>query len=393
MPLISSLLAVVAPPPPGLPALPHGPLARFLSDPTAWLRGFGHGAAQVGLLALHAAAAAAVVAVALAVVVAGVRVLLRTRNGEGSFVEVLIPPEVDPAGAVLAWRRLHAVLARRRMTLMSRPYVTFELAGSTAGVRVGLWAPPGVSAQALAKTVTAAWPGTMTAVGRPPGPLGPGRASGAGLRLSRPEWLPLGAEPGPDPLRGVLAELADCAEGDSAVVQVLARPASGRRMSRARRAAVALRTGRPISGPARWAEAWRTRPASSSAGADPVRAGEGRAVAAKAADSPGWEVTVRIGVAGPGAHRHDRARLRSRRRMLGEAFGFGGHNHLRPARLSRPGPALATRRMGRGQLLGTSELAALAHLPTEAMAGLSRAGAAPVAPPPAAFGDEDDYGL
>jgi len=53
-------------------------------------------------------------------------------------------------------------------------------------------------------------------------------------------------------------------------------------------------------------------------------------------------------------------------------------------RLRRPAQTLAARRLGRGDLLSVAELAALAHLPTDqSVAGLARAGAKAVAPPPA----------
>ena len=46
--------------------------------------------------------------------------------------------------------------------------------------------------------------------------------------------------------------------------------------------------------------------------------------------------------------------------------------------------ALESRRLGHGDLLSVTELAALAHLPTDVVvAGLARAGAKSVAPPPA----------
>jgi hypothetical protein len=131
--------------------LPHGPLARFLAHPAESLHAVEHVLRHVGLVAGELGLRVVVVLAALAVVVVVVRrVLLRSRTDAGSYVELLVPPEVDPAGAVVFWRRVHAVISGRRL-LGGRVHVVFEMAGAPAGVRIALWAPPGVSTAALAK--------------------------------------------------------------------------------------------------------------------------------------------------------------------------------------------------------------------------------------------------
>jgi hypothetical protein len=287
---------------------------------------------------------------------------------------------------VAFWLRVHAVESRR-----FRPgSVSFELAGTPAGVRIGIWAPSGVSPHAVAAAATASWPGTMTAVGRAPVALGPRRVVGGALRLAGPDWLPVSSDG--EPLRGVLGALAACVGSESAVVQVTARPARRRRFSRARWAMLAVRAGRSSSGMTRMLDLVDSRNApKASASADPMRAGEVRAGTAKLADAPAWEVAVHYGVAGPGASRSDRSRLRARSWALADSFGvYGGANHFRPVRLRGAARVLAERRADRGQLMGTSELAALAHLPSERVAGLTEAGAVAVSPPPGAFGGDDD---
>ena len=109
---------------------------------------------------------------------------------------------------------------------------------------------------------------------------------------------------------------------------------------------------------------------------------EARAALAKLA-GPCWEVQVRYGVAGP--DRPDRhGRLRARAHALAAAFAVhSGRNRLGRHRLGHPARTLATRPLGRGDLLSTVELASLAHLPADpAVPGLVRAGARPVPPPP-----------
>lgn len=372
--------------------LPNGPLARFLAHPDASLHALEHRLGHVALLAAYVGLRLVVVAGLLAAVGLAARRLRRRGGDVGGYVELLVPPEVDPSGAVVFWRRVHAVISGRRF-LGGPRRVVFELAGSPGSVRIGLWAPPGVPGAALAKAAGAAWPGVVAAVtGTPPSPLGEGRVSGGVLRLAAPEWFGFSPEGNPEPLRGVIAELADCAHGETAVVQIVVAAATGRRLHRARRAAVAIRAGRPVSGLARLLDAWNTKPAAGVGSGDPMRSADVRAITAKLADSPGWEVTVRYGVAGPASSRGGRRRLRSRARMAGASFGvYAGRNWLHPVRLRSAAAVIGQRRAGRGQLMGTTELAALAHLPVERLAALSEAGAAPVAPPPAAyFGDDDD---
>ena len=80
-----------------------------------------------------------------------------------------------------------------------------------------------------------------------------------------------------------------------------------------------------------------------------------------------------------------RARLRGRAHAVASAFApYADRNRLERRHLPRPARALARRRLGCGDLLSIPELAAVAHLPTDTtVAGLARAGAKSVAPPPA----------
>src|SRR5947208_2016541 len=54
------------------------------------------------------------------------------------------------------------------------------------------------------------------------------------LVLSGPAWFPLGGQDSPDPLRLVLGQLADLADAEPALVQIVARPATVREQRRLR---------------------------------------------------------------------------------------------------------------------------------------------------------------
>ena len=104
--------------------------------------------------------------------------------------------------------------------------------------------PPGL----IERAVEAAWPGahTVTAPASPPLPPGAVTAGGT-LRLARPDILPLSTSHDPEaPLRALAGAAASLADGEHAVLQVLARPVTGARLRKARRAArQAARPGSP----------------------------------------------------------------------------------------------------------------------------------------------------
>ena len=184
-------------------------------------------------------------------------------------------------------------------------------------------------------------------------------------------------------------------------MQVLARPATGRRLRKARRAARQLRAGRPARLPARLLDAvtpgghvGAARRAAAPPG--PELAAEMRASALKSA-GPQWDTQIRYAAAttavpaGRGRPRDTAARARARARLRGLAHGlasatalYAGRNWLARRHLRRPAAQIAARRFRRGDLLSVPELAAIARLPADAsVPGLARAGARAVAPPPA----------
>lgn len=400
---------------PGAPvALGHPPVPPALPSPPAWLRhllldpggtlsawahhlvhSIGHAAAgfALGLVPIAATVAGAVLAGWV-----GARLVLGARAARSRrrccWLAVGVPAEVDPSGGEAFWRAVAVALRRGwRDALTARPTVAFELVASASGTRIGLRVPAGVNAAALARALTAAWPGATARTQRagPPLPRG-ARAAGGQLRPRGAEWLPLAGEPrrgGVDPLRGVLGQLVDLAPDQTAVVAVAVRLARRRRVTRACAAAGIGPGRRPWRGvhllldmlealpPGGGA---RHTPAAGRPGTDPLRLADARAGVAKLTDTPLWEVSVGYAVATNAAGFAARRAMRAA--AAGIAMGFGSYPGLVSRRLARPVAALATGRTGNAFLASTGELAALAHLPVDAaVAGLVRAGARPVAPP------------
>ena len=341
------------------------------------------------------------------------------------MITVGVPPHVDPAGGRVLWANLVGVLARPRWRrwVEGQPWVSFEYAWTAAGLRVAVWVPAPIPPGVVEHALRGAWPGVTVDVTdpQPPLPVGVGPAPGVAvtggeLRLAEPDWFPLATRHEVDPLRALLAaaDPAGLPAGQTAAVQVLARPALGRRAARALHAARALRTtgtaagggglpgagaglvvtglGRAVAatldvfvpGPTRTATA-PYGPRAVGAG-DPVVTADVRAILDKAT-GPRWETVVRYAATAtvePGVTA-EQARGRARGHADGIASAFAvhtGRNRLARHRLRHPAQVLAGRRLKRGDLLSVPELAAVAHLPADAAApGVGQAGARPAAPP------------
>jgi hypothetical protein len=236
---------------------------------------------------------------------------------------------------------------------------------------------------------------------------------GGRLRLARPDWLPLHTDHRSDPLRALIGAASGLAPNQHAVVQILARPATGRRLSKAHKAAAALRGGHTTPMRGRLFDLITPTPSRRTASTSaytlhPERAAEVRAILDKAQE-PQWETAIRYGLAvDPGsaddhlsaerggsnvsgdgantrkAYRALRRGLCGRAHAIASAYAlFSGHNYLRRRRVWRPHTVLARRWLRRGDLLSVTELAALAHLPWDAaVPGMARARAKAVPPPP-----------
>jgi hypothetical protein len=371
------------------------PFGKFITHPGPELAHL----AQALLNDLHhwAPVAAPVLAAAVIAVTGGRAWLLRYRHArlacDARLVTVLPPPEVDPDGGQALWSNLTGLLRPPWQRLRDgQPHLAYEYAWSPAGVRISLWVPGTIPPGLIERAAEAAWPGARTQVAPAAAPIASGSQVEAGkLRLSRPDHYPLRTGHDADPLRALLGAGAVVADTESALVQVLARPVTGRRLLLARRAAAQLRGGRPVRLAGRLLDLLTPGPAAparpqAASQAFPERAAEIRAILDKAAH-PRWAVAIRYAVATTSDVTSDpaaRQRLRGRAHALASAYAlYTGHNQLVRRRLRHPASALAIRRLGRGQLLSVPELAALAHLPLDpAVPGLARAGARAVVPPP-----------
>ena len=273
------------PVPPG-PA-PGGPLARYLLHPSQETSRFLHEAAHaLVLLGLHVGLPLLPV-----LALAGTALVLGRRAGAARLargarlVRVLAPPEVDPAGPATLWTNLVALLrpAWRRF-LAGQPHVAFELTAAAGDLDVALWVPGCVPPGLVERVVEAAWPGARTQAvpAVPPLPLGL-PATGGALRLALPEHYPLRAEHPADPLRSLLGALGGLSEDETACVQVLARPVTGRRLARSHQAAAHRQTGRPQSRAGRLLDLASPGPVHHPAAVDPSREHDVRAILGKAA--------------------------------------------------------------------------------------------------------------
>lgn len=366
-------------------SIPDGPLARWLlQQPDQHTSPLPIADAVLG----HAA----FVAIGMVFVLIGVVVFVVTRRahqrslcGDGWALEIEVPPTADASGALVLWTNLHDLLRPRwRRFWDGQPHVVFELVWNPS-LRFRIWAPNTVSKSMVRHAIDAAWPGVTTKDNVDGEIAFPERRTmGGELRLQAPEWFPLETDHANDPMRVIIGATGSMDELEGAVVQVLARPVTGRRMAKCFRAARAIQTGRPVSswsaklldflspGPAH-------RPLNNS---DPNRNSDLLAVRKKGA-SLGWEVVVRYGVFDE--HEHSTTnRLKARAHGLASAYAlFSGRNRLDRRRISRAEKTLATRRLGKGDLLSVPELAAIAHLPTDTvLPGVTRAGARSISPSP-----------
>ncbi len=332
----------------------------------------------------------------------GIARLRRRRLAHGArWLEILAPPVADMPGAEALWGHLMGLLhpAWKRL-LFGQPHLALEYLFGTDGVRIRLWVPGVVPLHLVEHAIEAAWPSARTAVveAAPPVPL-TGQATGGQFILARSERLPIRHDHDTDPLRALVGAAVGMPIWQHAAVQILARPATGRRLSlttpglvRPARAALDLLTPGPLH-PRLHPHHLRDHGQDRAARLE--ESAQARAIRDKA-HHPRYEVLVRYAVQADEAvfadHRLIESALAVRRNAnkgrahaIASAFAlYSGHNRLERHRLFAPASRLAGRWFGRGFLLSVPELAALAHLPLDtAVPGLTRAGANSVPPSPA----------
>ncbi|HEY3033617.1 MAG TPA: DUF87 domain-containing protein [Streptosporangiaceae bacterium] len=329
------------------------------------------------------------------------------------WVTIAAPPEVTAEAAAAFWTTLAGVLTpsvwRRRV--YGCPHVGWEYTWTGRTLAIRVWVPGTVPPGAVEAAVRAAWPAATLTVqdAGAPIPATVGEQVGGAHWPQHADVLPLRTEHDADPLRALLAAGAEVRHREHACVQVLARPASARRVRAARRAAATTSNhphglpdpaGRLASGAARLALEpllWLlevflpgpSRPAATSRatsrpeGRDPVAGADARTVVDKAVRVPHFEIAVRFAATAepdktpPTADRT--IQIQQRLAGLGHtiasaAAAYTGPNRLRRMKMPHPVATLAGRRLRRGFLATIPELAALAALPQDlAVPGLDRA--------------------
>jgi len=405
----TSYLPALAPstPPSPTPQPSQSPAPGGISPPQVrWVE-------HVAVWAAHRPWLALLVPISLVLYIAGRNLVASWRHRhhatDARLVTVAPPPQVDPASAAALWANLAGILtpSRRRRLLFGSPHVVFQYMWSGRRLLISIWVPGTVPNGAVEAAVRGAWPGATVTTTEPaddPIPVDVDAETGGHLLPSAAEWLPLRTDHDADPLRALMAAGSQLHGGEYACVQVLARPATPRRVTRARRAAGRLRDGKtavPTINPAApllWLievfqpgmATRRTSTPAASTRRDPGVERDVRAILDKTAH-PLWETGIRYAVATTTARNHSpeeletlRARIRGVADAVASSFAvYTARNRLtHRARMPHPVAVVAARRLGRGFLASTPELAGMAALPQDlAVPGLDRAHAKPMPAP------------
>jgi hypothetical protein len=336
----------------------------------------------------HLALLAGALALAMSVGVLLLRAVQRNLLPRGArLVRIGVPPDVQDTGGHLLWAALHDLLRPRlARVLIGQPHLAWEITASETGTVFRLWVPKVIPPGLIERAVSAAWPGASAstkpvALNEPDTaypPQGMVRLTSE-LALSGPGWFSLDASLNPDPLPLILGQLSGLIDSERALIQVIARPASGREQHRLRNAARRIRKGEPTSRVLRLMQALRTQPPTPPR-LDPTITPDVREAMSKSAGSL-YRCIIRVTVTAD-------SRMEARGRIHAVLGAFAPYNgtrvFLRRWHAPRALLRLRQRRLGRRAfLLGVGELAALAHLPgQDAIPGVVMAGAREVAPPP-----------
>ncbi|GGN94069.1 hypothetical protein GCM10010112_83020 [Actinoplanes lobatus] len=315
-----------------------------------------------------------------------------------AWVSIAAPPEVTAASAAALWTTMTGVLTPpRRAWLYGLPHVAWEYLWHGRTLTIRMWVPGIVPVSTVVAAVRAAWPACTTTVDDTPGPPIPADAvvqAGGALWPQQTDVLPLRTDHDEDPLRALLATGAGIRHGEHACVQILARPATARRLRKARRIASATATPADVDLPgavARLAvepvlwllEAFLPGPVRRSTPTavgrpvvrDPIGDAHRRAMVDKAVRVPHFEIGIRYAA----ATSRDTDTARQRMAALAHGFAAAAAAYTRPNRLRRiavktPAAVLAGRVLHRGFLATVEEVAVLAALPQDlAVPGLDRA--------------------
>jgi hypothetical protein len=385
-----------------------GVLGEFLRDPNAAFRAVLD-AVLNGVVTWGPIGGPGLVMGVVVVVIGRRRWWARTQArmaDKARLITVLAPPTVDPNGATTLFANLVGLLrpgwARR---VHGQPHIVWEYTFSQHGVGIHLWVPGIVPPGMAERAITAAWPGahTHTTPAAPPLPAPPDDTAidvvGGELRLARSEALPIRSSFPTDPIRPLLGAPAGLGSTEHAVVQILARPVTGGRLRRARRAARRIRAGRSTTALGRILDLTtpHARPAKNPVDQQTAleNSAQDKAIVTKQHGTQ-YETRVRYALSTHLTDTTDRTavrdHLRGRAHAIAAGFAtFSEHNYYRRTHLRDPQQTTTDRYLAGGDLLSIPELAALAHIPTDdAVPGLQRAGAQAVPPPPGIAGHGPD---
>lgn len=325
-------------------------------------------------------------AVLLALAVLVVRALAHRRfaargRATAQYVTAAAPPEVDPGGALGAWRRLGAIQSRTwRRILRGQPHLVWEYAWSGTELSVRVWVPGTVNPGIVEQAITSGWPGATTTTVPATAPLPEtGALRGGHIVWSGEGQTPIEMDDPIDLLRGLLEAGPSTDQRRVALVQITARPASRRRVVTLRRSATGPggRTGLfdellsfvfPRFG--------GKTPAAVETPAERQR----RTALGARLTGQMWHVGIRWAAAGP-EQTAAQVTIHEQQLDAGIVSMLGwGHRRRRQPRLRAvcnlwAGPSRAV-------MLNAAELARIAHLPHDAVVpSLERAGARAVAAP------------
>lgn len=140
------------------------PLVRFLRDPGHSL---AHELTTAGqLLEHHLPLLLMLVGLALMLLLAR---LLLTRVGErrlaagARLIQLAVPPQLEPEGALLLWSALHDLLRPRYARLLAgQPQLAWEIAADRGGSQFRIWVPQTVPPGLVERALASAWPGITT---------------------------------------------------------------------------------------------------------------------------------------------------------------------------------------------------------------------------------------
>jgi hypothetical protein len=293
-------------------------------------------------------------------------------------IRILPPPEVGAQSALTFWMGLHAILRPAWRRLVSgQPHLAWEVTADPDALTISVWVPRAVPPGLVERAIESAWPGARAEPDEESKLLPESEAAAlTELVLAEPDHFPIGDAPDIDePLRLALGTMTALQTGERAVIQVLARPATSAARFRLRRAARRLRRASQAAAPF-WAVGQGPHPRAVRLPADPTVDPDVRAVLTKAS-SPLYECMVRVAVC---SSRKEAARGKIHA-LAGSFAVFEGRNGFRRRRAPEAARRLEARSLTTRYLLSVPELAQVAALPTEPVAGMEWARARTLAPP------------